>query len=221
MRFFITAIFLVLAAWFALVPGAQVVPDYDSVVIDAADINRGAGRKMMLDPPTTRIGTLDQTCQACHGIFASSQDEAADRQQHGEIVLEHGMNNRCDNCHSRENRDMLILYGGREVGFSEVELLCAKCHGLTYRDWQRGVHGKTRGSWNPASPEYRLMRCTECHDAHRPAFQHIEPLPAPTTLRMRATERNVNSHTSTKRNPLLDFETNHGDSEDAHGEGDH
>ena len=166
------------------------------------DIDRAAARPVMSDPPTVRIGGFDQGCQDCHAIFESAPDHSERLAQHTHIALDHGINNRCDNCHDRDDRDRLLLYGRRTVGFDDVEQLCARCHGPTFRDWERGVHGKTVGSWDRNSPDFRRMACTECHDPHAPAFEPIAPLPPPNTLRMNVTERNLEAHSREKRNPL-------------------
>jgi hypothetical protein len=65
-------------------------------------------------------------------------------------------------------------------------VLCAQCHGTTYRDWQRGMHGKTMGSWDKSSGKQRRLLCTECHNPHAPAYGRLAPLPGPRTLRMNA-----------------------------------
>lgn len=156
----------------------------------------------MQDSPRIPGGAVELICQECPGIFDSALEESPTRQQHLNIRLEHGLNARCYNCHSREDRNFLVLAGEQQVPFAEVERVCAGCHGTTYRDWQRGTHGKTRGSWDPSSPEYSRMICTECHDPHHPAFRPIAPLPPPQTLRMKATERNPVHATHDERNPL-------------------
>ena len=33
----------------------------------------------------------------------------------------------------------LVLHGGESIPYSEVPRLCQKCHGPTYRDWERGI----------------------------------------------------------------------------------
>lgn len=202
MRLLITLIFLVLTAWFALGSGSGSPPKGVRAQISPEDIDRTHAREVMGDPPVSVMGGVEMSCDACHGIFESGKEESETRQQHLEIKLEHGLNSRCFNCHSRGNRNMLILPGENEILFADVEQLCASCHGTTYRDWAVGIHGKARGSWEIGSPERRLMVCTECHDPHHPAFRPIKPLPPPETLRMRATERKLGHSRPGKRNPL-------------------
>jgi len=181
--------FVALAAWFALGEALVDIPLPERTLVSAEDIDRAAARPIMSDPPEVEIGGVKQRCNDCHRLFDSGVEQKPKMIQHLDIKLDHGLNNNCHNCHSRTNRDYLILYGEREVGFDRVVDLCAKCHGPTWRDWERGIHGKTVGSWDMDSEEHRRMKCTECHDPHRPAFQPIAPLPGPNTLRMRATQR--------------------------------
>ena len=139
----------------------------------------------MSDPPSIKVGSFDQRCSDCHGVFDSRVvDPPVDLKQHAHIELRHGMNDRCYNCHGREDRNKLLLHGGVEIGYDQVEMLCAKCHGTTYRDWQVGMHGRTNGSWDKGSGRQVRLKCTQCHDPHAPAYAPIVPMPAPNTLRM-------------------------------------
>jgi hypothetical protein len=210
MRILISTAFFALAIWFLMFSGVGVVPVTDLPPIKAEDISIEPRREMLQDPATIRLGGLDQTCQSCHSIFPSSQDEPKELMQHKEIVLEHGLNNRCDNCHTKGDHDKLVLYGGKEVGFSEVQLLCAKCHGPTYRDWEKGMHGKTLGSWETGAETQQRLLCTECHDPHHPAFTSYEPLRGPHTLRQHATEQKVDNVHAGKRNPLRHWQKSDG-----------
>jgi formate-dependent nitrite reductase cytochrome c552 subunit len=82
----------------------------------------------------------------------------------------------CYNCHSEENIDRLIISSGELVTFNEAFKLCGSCHGDKLRDWNQGVHGKTRGHWNGVK---RRLSCTACHNPHRPKFRPIQPEPPP------------------------------------------
>ncbi len=201
MRIFITTLFLLLTAWFALGSGSGHLHRPERVSIAPKDIDRDAARTIMGDPPVSIMGGQSMSCDSCHGIFESGLEEAEVRNQHLEIKLEHGLNARCYNCHSRENRNMLILPGKVEIGFSQVQQLCASCHGPTYRDWSTGVHGKSRGSWDMDAPERRLMLCTECHDPHHPAFRPLAPLPAPRSIHG-GSDNTLQTPHFDQRNPL-------------------
>jgi len=203
MRTTIATTFFLAAAWFLFgAPGPQ-IPLTTPVQVDAADLERNPLRPVLADPPQVRIGGLMQNCQDCHRLFESLPEVDRPLRQHTHIALDHGLNDRCANCHSHADRDRLILPGGREIGFGEADQLCAKCHGPTWRDWSAGIHGRTSGSWDPRAPEYRRATCTECHDPHAPAFVPIPPLPGPNTLRMRATRPDADHEPIPERNPLL------------------
>lgn len=219
MRTLVSTTFFLLAAWFLTLSGTGAIPVLEQQSIPHSQLERAARRTPMRDPAVTTIGGLEQSCQSCHSIFASTQEEPADRMQHKHIRLEHGMNSRCDNCHTKGDHQQLALYGGKEIGYDHVEELCAKCHGPTYRDWQRGMHGKTLGSWDRSSSERRQLVCTECHDPHHPAFEPIVPLRGPNTLRQHATEQHAGAAHGGKRNPLRQWSTTAGP--DASSEGSH
>ena len=111
------------------------------------------------------------------------------------------MNDRCYNCHGRNDRNKLLLFGDVEIGYDDVEQLCAKCHGTTYRDWQAGMHGRTNGSWDAQDPRQRRLKCTQCHDPHAPAYDAMVPMPAPNTLRQ-GPQDPEGGHGHGKRSPL-------------------
>lgn len=95
---------------------------------------------------------------------------------HDDIVLNHGPNRWCLDCHSAEHRDQLHLVDGELIDFSKSYLLCGQCHGDKLRDWKVGVHGKRTGYWN-GKKEYLL--CVHCHNPHSPHFKALKPLPPP------------------------------------------
>jgi hypothetical protein len=99
-------------------------------------------------------------------------------------VLEHGINTRCFNCHHRTQRDCFVDDFGLAISWDQPQLLCAKCHGPVYRDWQHGAHGRVNGYWDTGRGLRRRLRCIECHDPHRPPFAAMRPAPGPQTLRM-------------------------------------
>ena len=136
------------------------------------------------DLPEVVIGGYDHRCNECHRFFDSPPIERRTLTQHTDIELEHGLNNRCFNCHDVRNRELLVLYDGTRLSFDQVPRLCAQCHGTVYRDWQRGTHGKTLGSWDAESGRQRRLGCNDCHNPHAPAYPPFRPLPAPDTLRM-------------------------------------
>jgi hypothetical protein len=98
-------------------------------------------------------------------------------------TLVHGGGNLwCLNCHNADDRDKLVKLNGELLTFNQSHLLCGECHGPVLRDWDRGIHGKTVGYWDPEQGEEAMtvrLLCVECHLPHRPAFASLMPMPAP------------------------------------------
>jgi hypothetical protein len=117
-------------------------------------------------------------CMECHKLLKQPK-WSYDRPmvEHQDVKLQHGNNRFCINCHHPTNRNAFVDYDGSEIQEQDVVLLCAKCHGTTYRDWQAGVHGRQNGYWNKAMGESTKLRCIQCHDPHHPVFQPMKPLP--------------------------------------------
>ncbi len=116
-------------------------------------------------------------CMECHRLLSSRWHYDRPMAEHQDIRLEHGNNRFCLNCHHPENRNAFVDYDGSEIAEEEVVSLCAKCHGTIHRDWKAAVHGRVNGCWNAAFGEKTRLRCIQCHDPHRPAFQPMKPLP--------------------------------------------
>lgn len=117
-------------------------------------------------------------CMECHKLFPARW-HYNDRpfNEHKEIWLDHGNNRFCLNCHHPTNRNAFVDYDGAEIAQADVVMLCAKCHGTIYRDWQAGVHGRENGFWKTDAGEKTKLRCIQCHDPHSPKFKPMKPLP--------------------------------------------
>ncbi|MHC5003646.1 MAG: hypothetical protein ACYTJ0_11025 [Planctomycetota bacterium] len=176
--------FLGLAAWFIWGSGPVEIPAAASPPVARRAVATEPVRGDVPLEPLIEMGSFTRRCSECHRLFESAEETARRLTEHQHIVLDHGLNDLCFNCHDRQDRDRLALRGGETVSFAEVPRLCAKCHGPTYRDWQRGMHGRTVGSWDPKSPEHVRLVCSQCHDPHAPAYDPMRPLPGPHTLRM-------------------------------------
>jgi len=179
----LAVVFVILALIFALAPQGSGIPIPEPVSVSAEDISTRPRFTAMADDAQTEIEGFQRNCMDCHELI-DSQPRSKDLLQHQDIKMGHGLNARCVNCHDPKNRDKLTLRDGEQVGFSQSSLLCAQCHGTTYRDWQRGVHGKTMGYWDASQGESKKLGCVECHDPHSPRYAPMVPLPAPNTLRM-------------------------------------
>jgi hypothetical protein len=132
-------------------------------------------------------------CMECHKLIQARWHYDRPLNEHKSVQLEHGNNRFCLNCHHATNRNAFVDYDGSEIAQADVVLLCAKCHGTTYRDWKAGVHGRQNGFWNASMGDKTKLRCIQCHDPHHPKFQDMKPLP-PLTYPPRAAhppEQNV------------------------------
>ncbi|VAX36288.1 hypothetical protein MNBD_UNCLBAC01-870 [hydrothermal vent metagenome] len=137
-----------------------------------------------LKKPTIQQAGFTYNCNNCHQHITPSKTQQRRRAAHETIKLEHGINKSCYNCHSQSNREMLFDINGKDVPFSKSELLCQKCHGPKYRDWEIGVHGRPSGYWDKSKGKETVKAtCVACHNPHSPKFKAIEPAPAPVSIK--------------------------------------
>ena len=116
-------------------------------------------------------------CNDCHSELEPNTRKRELAEMHDDIIFDHDSENRwCLACHNTNDRDSLVLAGGKRLGFNESYKLCGQCHGPKYRDWKLGIHGKRTGEWN-GQKQYRL--CVHCHDPHSPKFKSLKPMPPP------------------------------------------
>ncbi len=197
--YWVPAVFFVCAVVLAINPLPFRSPVSEAVSVPASATDTTPVRQPNMQP-SYHVAVYTYRCSDCHAIIAQSPS-ASYRMvtQHTEIRLQHGINTRCLNCHHETNRDAFAGEGGEEIPWNQPQLLCAKCHGPVYRDWQDGAHGRTNGYWNTNLGVQTRRKCIECHDPHQPPFPHLQPAPPPHTLRMgppEATDR------SPSHNPL-------------------
>ena len=130
-------------------------------------------------PLRLRRSGFEYKCSECHRQFFSTEFHKRLVAEHTNIVLNHGRNDFCLNCHHQTNRDAYVSYNGSEIPSDQPAELCAKCHGLIYRDWKTGAHGKLTGSWNNGKESPSRLLCIQCHDPHAPKFPALKPMPGP------------------------------------------
>jgi hypothetical protein len=177
--------FVGLAAWLGTRSPALDVPVIQGAMVEKAMLGSVPRRAAMGDPPAALIDGSPRACTECHAPLDLELANPMQASPH-HVALKHGMNDWCFNCHDAAQRERLGMQDLTTIGFADVPRLCAQCHGTTYRDWQRGMHGKTMGSWEKTGglAAQRRLLCTECHDPHAPAYPRLTPLPGPNTLRM-------------------------------------
>lgn len=189
---------LVLAAslWFGGAPFTS--PVTPATRVPPSSVDPAPVRQPRLRPEIQLAG-FQYRCSDCHKLFVSPAETDRPLTQHREIQLEHGLNTRCFNCHHRTNRDAFVDDAGGEIPYDQPQQLCARCHGPVFRDWERGVHGRTNGHWDPRRGPVQRLRCIQCHDPHHPPFAPLPPAPGPATLRMG--DQSVPPH-GDEQNPL-------------------
>lgn len=198
---FVPLVLIALAGVMLADPWPYVSPVGPPTIVPASATDITPVRRPILKPETVIAG-MTYRCSECHNLFPSPIETDRPLSQHREIVLEHGINARCFNCHNRDNRDAFADDRGGPIPYDQPPLLCAKCHGPVYRDWTHGVHGRSNGYWDPKQGPMERRKCVECHDPHSPAFKPMRPAPAPNTLRM-GDQRSEPEGPGETKNPLL------------------
>lgn len=203
----LTLVFFAIALGFLILPTGNTIPLSDPADISAADIDPSPRFKPLSDPPKAMINGFERTCMDCH-VIIDTQPRSKDLHQHANIKLQHGLNTRCINCHDAKDRNKLATLDNKTFDYAQASQLCAQCHGPVYRQWERGIHGKTLGYWDAKLGKSQKLTCTQCHNPHHPRFDPIKPLPGPNTLRMGTQESGDAHHgNNEKRNPLLLLKT--------------
>lgn len=134
--------------------------------------------KSYTTPPPNIFSSPFFPCSNCHAKQKTDRTKRVPSAHPDKIITGHGEPERwCLDCHNADDRDTLMLITGEKITFDQSHRLCGQCHGTIYRDWKAGVHGRRTGYWNGAK-EYLL--CAYCHNPHKPRFQSIKPMPAPT-----------------------------------------
>jgi hypothetical protein len=185
--FWVPLVFVVVAAVLALSPFPPQIPLPPREAAPDWATDPTPVRQPRLQPEYPTAGFTYQ-CMDCHRIIPSPAETLRPLTQHTEIRLDHGLNTRCFNCHHPKNRNAFVDDFGQEIAWDQPQLVCAKCHGPVYRDWQAGSHGRINGYWDATRGPQTKRRCIECHDPHTPPFPRLAPAPGPNTLRMGSPE---------------------------------
>ena len=118
-------------------------------------------------------------CSMCHDGYRDDPELDPLADEHSDLVMEHGLESHCLHCHNPKNSDVYLNHDGAEIPDDQSTRLCGKCHGVTYRDWQIGVHGRQNGHWDATFGERLKLQCIQCHDPHHPRFPALRPDPPP------------------------------------------
>lgn len=137
------------------------------------------------DTTTARKVRRDMTwdgapCSSCHDGTEPMQGDPKEKGVfHDKIELQHGRNQHCFNCHNRKQPADFADFDDAPIKLAQVQMLCAKCHGTTFRDWNNGSHGRRSGSWDKAKGGPKPTVCIACHEPHWPRFKPMKAAPAP------------------------------------------
>lgn len=197
--FAILIVFVLLAVFLVISPFTFENPALEPIHVPAwcTDISPIRQPDMAPEYP---VGVFTFRCNDCHKIIPPpANDRIREVVQHREIELKHGINTWCLSCHHSKNRDAFVDDRGGEISWSQPQLLCARCHGPVYRDWQHGAHGRSNGYWDRSLGDQSRLKCIHCHDPHEPPFPPMPPAPGPNTLRM---DSKVDRIPHGGRNPL-------------------
>lgn len=114
------------------------------------------------------------SCNKCH-LKSSIKKFDSD-----EIKIKHQFDSKhisyfkCAHCHFENNMNLLVLKTGDLLEFQKSSYLCGQCHGIVFRDWTIGLHGKKGGGWIKQSNRWN---CTQCHNPHHPTIPPMEAFP--------------------------------------------
>lgn len=148
-----------------------------SVAVLSTAVAQGKSVRQM---PSSAPGVLSSSLYPCTNCHAGMEPNPKQRMLtfHGEIKIQgHGEPRRwCLGCHDLSDRNRLRLSDGGIVSFEESHLLCGQCHGIVYKAWKAGIHGKRTGQWDGTK---RYLLCTSCHNPHSPRFKNLKPERAP------------------------------------------
>jgi len=121
------------------------------------------------------------TCSECHVKDLTSEPKKSHLPfgAHKDMFFTHGLNLRCLNCHHRDYPDAFTDHDGSVIPKDQPTRLCRKCHGVTYRDWKAGIHGRVNGYWNEEYGTKNHTACNQCHNPHHPRFPALAPMTPP------------------------------------------
>ena len=123
------------------------------------------------------------SCSTCHTTTRPNvqlRTSAELDEFHQQLKFNHGQLS-CLSCHNAGDYDTLRMADGIALEFTNVQQLCAQCHGPQARDYKNGSHGGMTGYWDLSRGPRLRNNCTDCHDPHSPQYPTMTPVfpPAP------------------------------------------
>jgi hypothetical protein len=61
------------------------------------------------------------------------------------------------------------------VPAQQVMRLCGQCHSRRLREYLNGAHGGASGYWDRTRGLQQRNHCLDCHDAHHPRIDRVQP----------------------------------------------
>ena len=124
---------------------------------------------------------IKDTCTECHVNDLKSKPKKSHLPfgAHKDMFFTHGLNLLCLNCHHVNFPDAFTDHDGSIIPKDQPTLLCRKCHGVHYRDWRAGIHGRINGFWNAEFGSQTHLGCNQCHNPHHPQFPSLKPMSPP------------------------------------------
>jgi len=120
-------------------------------------------------------------CATCHGpepTLSWAAEEGAPTTFHEAVDLRHG-DLSCFACHVESDRTKLHLADGTPLELRDAMTLCAQCHGVQVRDYDRGSHGGMNGYWDRRRGPRDRNHCVTCHAPHAPSYGSVLPVHPP------------------------------------------
>lgn len=139
-------------------------------------------------------------CYACHEkektpkISTDAKGNVILSKEHSDLVMQHGRNETCFNCHDPKKLDVMRGRDGKQYTWEETSQLCGTCHGTTYNDWELGLHGRISGYWDKQKGGTLREECASCHHPHAPRFPSMSPAPGPHPLHSKNKALKERSH---------------------------
>ncbi len=109
-------------------------------------------------------------CSHCHDQMRQTVNAKPTKAHWNVKMLHPNFSNTCNLCHGGDKS--LVTLEGDSVGFDHSYKVCAQCHGMQYKDWVGGAHGKRAVGWKA---QRVILNCTECHNPHDPEFKKRKP----------------------------------------------